>query len=343
MPKYGLPGVAADRSRARTVGVAVVATIAVLALAVTTYRAMRTHEGVQVALHTTQIGDGVVTGTQVRVDGVRIGEVTRIEPAEQGTQQITLRLDETRLHGLDDSLRVDYAPANLFGISEIELLPGAGGTPLRSGSVVDLTGDRAADVYDATMGSLLRSTSQVSGTVFTPQMATVIAQAAADVEAFAPLVQALITVAQTIADNQSMPSSELVGRLGPAFDGGGQFAGATIEVLDQIVDIDVLRNNREHYDRGVTALTEQILPALGTTLTAAKQLSGYTDMLAPVLDVLAQTVPRPQQSAAELRDLLTRLEAAFRDGPDGPVLDLEVELRGVPGIAVPLLGLGGVR
>ncbi|WP_199780116.1 MlaD family protein [Nocardia cyriacigeorgica] len=346
MPKYGMPGVAADRTRALTVGAAIVGVIVAVLLATVCYRTLRSEDGLRIALQTEQIGDGVIAGTQVRVDGVLVGEVAEIAPDARGTQRITLELDESRLAGLDDSLKVDYAPANLFGVSELELLPGSGGSPLRADMVIDLTGDRAADVYDATMGSLLRGMSQVGATVFTPQMATVIAQAAADVEAFTPLAQALIAAARTVADNQSMPSSELAGRLGGAFDGGGKFAGATIEVIDQFVEIDVLNTDREHLDSGVAALTGQILPALATTLTEAGQLSGYTDMLAPMLTVLARTVSTPQQSAADLRALLTRLGAAMKDTPDGPVLDLELDLRGVPGIAVPLLGLpakGGAR
>ncbi|WP_280406938.1 MlaD family protein [Nocardia carnea] len=331
MPKYGMPGVAAGPRSARRVGALVVAVLAVVALAGYGYRAMTADDGLRIALRTEQIGDGVVAGTLVRVDGVQVGSVTEIEPAGRGTQRITLSLDAQRLHGIDDSMQVDYAPANLFGISEIELRPGSGGAPLRSGDVVDLTGRRAAAVYDATMGALLRSMSQTSGTVFTADMARVIAQAAADVKAFTPLAEALITAGRVIAEHQSMPANELVGRLGPAFEGGGQFAGATIEVLDQIVDIEVLRTNRADFDAGVKALTGDILPALTGTMNSASQLSGYTDMLAPTLELLALAVPDPQQSAADLRTLLTRLGVAFREGPDGPVLDFEVELDGTGG------------
>lgn len=331
MPKYGMPGVAAGPRSARRVGVLVVAVLAVVTLAGYGYRVVTSDDGLRIALRTEQIGDGVVAGTLVRVDGVQVGSVTDIAPAGRGTQQIGLSLDANRLHGIDDSMQVDYAPANLFGISEIELRPGAGGAPLRSGTVVDLTGRRAAEVYDATMGALLRSMSQTSGTVFTADMARVISQAAADVKAFTPLAEALITAGRVIAEHQSMPANELVGRLGPAFDGGGQFAGATIEVLDQIVDIDVLRTNRDDFDAGVEALTGEILPALAETMNSASQLSGYTDMLAPTLNLLALAVPDPQQSAADLRTLLTRLGVAFKEGPDGPVLDLEVELHEAAG------------
>ncbi|MEV0294649.1 MlaD family protein [Nocardia sp. NPDC050710] len=343
MPKYGLPGVAADKKKARTVGLFIIAVLAVVALATTLYRSVRTDEGLRIALHTVEIGDGLSAGTQVRLDGVLVGEITEIAPDRRGTQRITLHLDNSRLYGLDDSMRIDYAPANLFGISELELRRGPGGSPLREGAVIDLTGPQAARVYDATMGSILRSLSQVGATVFTPQLATVIAQVSADFQAFTPLVQALITVARTIADNQTMPTSELLGKLGPAFEGGGRFAGATIQALDQIHDIRIVQTDKDRYDIGVAALTGTILPGLATTVTAAGgQFAEATDMLAPMLNVLAQMIPRPQQSAAELRALLERLRAAMPDTPAGPVLNLEVDLRtgwdSVPGIAVPLLG-----
>ncbi|MBF6072274.1 MCE family protein [Nocardia farcinica] len=339
MPEYGLPGVAADRTRARTLGLVLVALVVVVALVTGLYRGLRSEDGLRITLRTEQIGDGVTEGTQVRVDGVLAGEVTAIAPDERGTQRIDLRLDADALPGIDDSLRLDYAPANLFGISELELLRGPGGAPLRAGTVVDLTGPRAGDVYDATMGAILRSLSQVGETAFSPRLATVIAQISADVQAFTPLVQALITVARTIADHQTMPASELLGNLGPAFDGGGEFAGATIRILDQFHDIRILRTDQNRYDVGVGALTGSILPGLATTVsTAGEELAEATDMLAPMLAVLAQMVPRPAQSGAELRELLGRLRAAMPETPDGPVLNLEVELAHVPGLAVPLLG-----
>ncbi|MBF6247172.1 MCE family protein, partial [Nocardia elegans] len=262
MPEYGLPGVAADRTRARTLGLVLVALVVVVALVTGLYRGLRSEDGLRITLRTEQIGDGVTEGTQVRVDGVLAGEVTAIAPDERGTQRIDLRLDADALPGIDDSLRLDYAPANLFGISELELLRGPGGAPLRAGTVVDLTGPRAGDVYDATMGAILRSLSQVGESAFSPRLATVIAQLSADFKSFTPLVQALITVAQTIADNQTMPANELLGRLGPAFDGGGDFAGATIEVLDQLHDIRILHTDRDRFDVGVAVLTGSILPGL---------------------------------------------------------------------------------
>ncbi|MGX1809556.1 MlaD family protein [Nocardia sp. NPDC055321] len=342
MPNYGMPGVAVDRKRSMAVGAIAVALVLAVAASWALYRAQKAEVGLAVTLRTEQIGDGVLVGTEVRSNGVLVGEVTDITPDRHGTQRIELRLDDAKLFGLDDSLRVDYAPANLFGISEIDLRRGPGGAPLRAGALIDLTGAKASDVYDATMGSILRSASRVGDSVLTPQMASVIAQAAADTEALMPLAQALITATRTVADNQTMPLSRLVGELGPAFDGGGRFAGATVQAVDMILSMQRLESNRAEYDAGLAIVTQQLLPTLAGTLgTAGTELSGLTDMLAPVLTMLAQMLPRPQQSAAELRTLLQRLHAAMPDDGQGPVLNLEVDLHGVPAVAVPLLG--GVR
>ncbi|MGW4243531.1 MlaD family protein [Nocardia sp. NPDC004722] len=339
MPNYGMPGVAVDRKRALTVGAVALALVAAVVAGWSLYSSQQTEDGLAISLRTEQIGDGVLVGTEVRANGVVVGKVTDIAPDQHGTQQISLRLDDKKLFGIDDSLQVDYAPANLFGISEIELRKGAGGSPLREGSVLDFTGAHAAAVYDATMGSILRSASQVGGSVLTPQMASVIAQAAADTQAFTPLAQALITAQRTITNNQKMPMSELFGKLGPAFDGGGQFAGATVQVVDLIRSMQRLQTDRATYDKNLAIVTGQLLPVLANTFSqAGTQLSGTTDMLVPVLTALAQMVPRPQQSAVELRELLARLSAAMPDNGQGPVLNVEVDLKGVPGIAVPLLG-----
>ncbi|WP_067828019.1 MlaD family protein [Nocardia inohanensis] len=339
MANYGMPGVAVNRKQAMTVGAVALAIVLVVTAVWTAYRSQKTEPGLPISLRTEQIGDGVLVGTEVRANGVVVGKVTAIDPDQQGTQRISLRLDDSRMFGLDDSLLVDYAPANLFGISEVELRKGPGGSPLRSGTVIDLTGRKAADVYDATMGSILRSMSQMGGSVLTPQMASVIAQAAADTQALTPLAQALITAQRTIADNQKMPLSQLMGELGPAFDGGGRFAGATVQVIDLIRSMQRLQQNRAEYDQGVAIVTGQLLPILAKTLgTAGTQLSGTTDALVPLLTALAQMVPAPQQSSAELRTLLERLRAAMPDNGQGPVLNVEVELKSVPAVIAPLLG-----
>ncbi|WP_194837881.1 MlaD family protein [Nocardia sp. XZ_19_369] len=338
MPKYGLPGVAVDKQRSRLVGLVAVAVIVAVVAILVVQRELRTDDGMHISLHTEQVGDGILAGTPVRVDGVQVGTVTGVDPAERGTQRIGLRLDRSQLHGIDDSMRVDYAPANLFGISEIELRRGAGGSALRDDSVLDLTGANSAAIFDATMGSMLRSLSASGDSVLTPQMATVIGQVSHDMKAFTPLAQAIIQAAQIVTDNQRMPFSELAAALGPAFYGAGNFAGANEVMVDMIRNIPRLQSNRESFDAGVRMHTDTLLPGIANLGTAlGNDLSGVTDMLAPVLTLLAQMVPQPRQSGADLTELLRRLRAAMPDTPNGPVLNAEIDLSGMPVLA-PLLG-----
>ncbi|WP_433662070.1 MlaD family protein [Nocardia sp. CA-128927] len=338
MPKYGMPGVAVDKQRTRLIGVVAFGVLVAVLVAAVLYREFRSDSGLQITLHTEQIGDGVLAGTPVRVDGVQVGTVAAIAPDDRGTQRVTLRLNRSQLHGFDDSMRVDYAPANLFGISEIALRRGSGGSALRDDSVIDLTGSHTAAVFDATMGSMLRSLSQSGDSVLTPQMATAISQVSHDMKAFTPLAQSIIQVAQIVTDNQRMPPSELAGRLGPAFYGAGDFSSANELMVYILRNTPRLQSNRESFDAGVRMHTDTLLPGIGHLGDAlGGDLSGVTDMLVPVLTLLTRMVPQPQQSGADLTELLRRLRSAMPDTPNGPVLNTEIDVSGIPVLA-PLLG-----
>lgn len=344
VPNYGMPGVAVSHRQAMRIGAAVLVVIVLLGIGGRMYSHGRTASGLRIVLHTNRIGDGVVTGTEVRADGVPVGKVEAITPDALGTQRITLRLDESRLDGLDDSLHVDYATANLFGISEVELRPGSGGAPLRGDSVIDLTGGRDPDVYDATMGSLLRSLARMNDGVLTPQLVSVIDQLGSQVKAFTPLLQAMVVLARTVADHQTMPLSTVLRGFGSALGGGADFIGATLRVIAQIYGIPVLREDRARFDATIGMVVEQLFPALQHTLNhAGNEFSGYAGLLTPILSSAARMVPTPDQSSTELSQLLDRLRTAMPDTPDGPVLNVDVDLRGVPVLAPLLGGPGGNR
>ncbi len=292
-------------------------------------------------LRTEQIGDGIVAGTQVRLDGVLVGEVGGIEPADRGTQRITLRLDGSRLRNIDASLGVDYAPANLFGISEVGLRRGPGGPPLHDGASLDLTGARAGAVYDATLGALIRSLSTVTTDVLTPNLVTLLDRLARDVGAFTPFLQAVVETFRTVAAVQKYDPSYLMRQYGAALAGGAPFVAATATLIEQINTIEVLRTDREHFDATVGAVVDRLFPAVSSTMNrAGAHLDAYTSMLVPLLSALAPMVAHPQRSSAQLRELLERLGATLPNTPDGPKLNLDVELRSVPAVSVPLLGTG---
>ncbi|WP_405166485.1 MlaD family protein [Nocardia sp. NBC_01499] len=293
-----------------------------------------------VSLLTQQTGSGLKSGADVRLDGVKVGAVASIDPIPGGRQRIMLRLDESQLFGLTDTLGVDFAPGNLFGISEIELRPGAGGTALGNDSVVDLSGVEAARTRDATISTLLRGVGGLTDNVLTPQLATVLSQLSGDLKGFAPLFESIVVTVRAMADTQKLPSSFLLGQLEQPLAGTPSTLDGGLRLLHGPYANTYMASdaNRARFDMTIAAVTDGLIPALsGALATGGQYYVGYTDALAPLLNAVAQSVATPQRSGHELSQLLDQLAQAFHDTANGPVLDLAVELRSVPGLAVPLL------
>ncbi|MGW6425120.1 MlaD family protein [Nocardia sp. NPDC055053] len=290
-------------------------------------------------LQTERIGDGVSDGTRVRVRGVDIGEVEAIDALGGDRQRVTLALDRTGLHGLDDSLAVDYVPANTFGISVIELRYGPGGAPLTEDGTIDLTGRNAGRVDDATMGYLIRSLTQTATQVLTPRFAEILREVATDLRAFTPILQMIVVTAQNIAETQKHAPSFLIQQYSSTLAGAAPMIDGTIALLDRINKIEVLRTDQPLFDAGVAMIVNDLWPALSSLGASMNQnLGDYADMLTPLLSAIAQTVPTPQRSGAQLAELLDRLDRDFTDAQGNPAMNLRIILSGVPAVAGPLLG-----
>ena len=92
--------------------------------------------------------------------------------------------------------------------------------PLRSGTTVDLTGehgDRASTTPPSPM--MLLSLGRLSGDVPTPDPADLARRWPRDAKAFSPLMKALVTTVETVADTQKMPYSPILRDFGSALSG----------------------------------------------------------------------------------------------------------------------------
>ncbi|WP_405494546.1 MlaD family protein [Nocardia sp. NBC_00511] len=337
MPAYAMPGVATSPRRARITGVVMVLLVLASLVAWRGTEAARQPHLLRIDLRTSRIGDGIKAGAPVSLHGVRVGSVTGITSLATGRQLVSLALDPAELFGLTDSFDIDYAPANLFGISEVALKGRGGGAPLRDGSIVELTG--AGRVTDVTMGNLLRSVSAGTTRVLTPELTELLTHAGADMAAFTPLLRAMVTVAEAVADTQHYPSAFLIDQYASFIDGVGKFADGTVRLVHETYNMQVFRTDRARFDIGVSLVVDRLFPGIAALGLSAKQsLQGYTDSAAVLVDQLARMVPDPALVTADFTELLDRLDRSFRDGPNGPALALDVTLRGVPGVAVPLLG-----
>ncbi|GAB4586224.1 MlaD family protein [Nocardia sp. IFM 10818] len=335
MPNYAVPGVSISRTRSRAAGALAVLAVATAVPLWNTYGERAAGEHIRIHLRTEQIGEGIVSGAAVRYDGVAIGAITAVEPIDQSHQLLTLELDTAQSEGLTDALTVDYAPENLFGISAVALRDGAGGAPLLDGQRIDLAGR----VTDVTMGALLRSLTETSTEVLTPELTALVTQLNGDLRAFTPMVEAVVTLSRLVADTQHYPSSYLLDKYASFFNGFGAFTSATFRLAKAIMDIEIFVTERDRYDASVHMLRRNVLEQLAATLTSVDStFGGLLDPLVPVVEALAATVPNPAVSHAEATELIQRLDRIFADTPDGPAVNVGVTLRGVPAVGIPLFG-----
>ncbi|MGY0498180.1 hypothetical protein ACWZHB_06740 [Nocardia sp. FBN12] len=347
MPAYALPGTEVGPLRARVLGVLAVVLALLAALIWRILPDSVPDDQMRVALLVAEVGEGVGEGTDVRLDGVRVGSVSGIDSVGRSRQRITLTLSGSQLFGLTDALTIDYAPGNLFGISAVELHSMTGGTVLADESIVDLT-ERASDrVHDATLSALLKSTGQLTDEVLTPKLVELLSTVSRDLTAFEPLLQAIGTTARSYAETRQLPPSVLFEQFGSALTGlppmltGGltllnaEYTNKYLAVPDQL----------QRFSQMFKSIQYELLPTVTELLSTSRTYFGeILPMISLVLDRLAASVSTPDRSAEQLSELITRLGNAFRDSPHGPVLSAEVELAGVPGVAAPLASmLGGGR
>ncbi|MFD5178001.1 MlaD family protein [Nocardia sp. NPDC058379] len=342
MPAYTLPGTDVGPRRARLLG-ALAVVVALLALAA--WQALpgdRPDDEIRVALLVGRVGAGVGPGTEVRLDGVRVGSVEAIDFAGYGQQRITLALRHSQLFGLSDALSVDYAPGNLFGISALELHSGTGGAALIEGATVDLTGRAAERVVDATLSALLTATGTLTDEVLTSRLAELLATISRELAAFSPLLEAIGATARSFADTQQLPPSQLFAQFGSALTGLPPMLTGSLTLLyaDYTNEYLSTPDHLAKFGRMFSDIQYRLLPTVTELLGTSRQyFGGLLPMLGLVLDQLTGSISAPERSGQQLGELLDRLGAAFVDTPQGPVLRAAVDLDVVPGLAGPLAAL----
>jgi virulence factor Mce-like protein len=132
----------AARVRRLAAGVAFLVVIALLvALSVALYTKAFTPV-VTVALKTDRVGNQLSTHADVKLRGIRVGEVRRIESSGQGAT-IELALSTGTAHLIPSDVSAQLLPKTLFGEKEVDLIasPDSSARPIRDGDVI--TQDRS--------------------------------------------------------------------------------------------------------------------------------------------------------------------------------------------------------
>lgn len=324
---------------------------------------------ISVAIETPYVGQGVTGGTALIMHGVKVGEVTDVANLPGGQVRLTADLQSGPTAGLTDTVGVDFRPANYFGVTGINLIPGEGGVPLRGGAKVVVT-----PKGNFALQALLYRLGELSDQVVTPQLISVIERATRYTDALNPLLETLIIVSRSVNTVQTVSTEQLLRNttgLNVAFPGfvdalvntGDLFLHSNIGLgyndeqnLEQnpyvsMYDAVMMRNYDEarHLlatdpDYFVQGRFKEWLMGGETDLFAkvGKLLSSHIYDLFPVVeqvrvisDVVPQLVPA-QDIAGTLAELRTRLERMYAGSGDQRALQVRVILNQLPGIETPM-------
>lgn len=324
-----------------TVGVATIAVILIAVLAgVVSSRIPASDPRLALTVESTDVGPGVKSGTRVTLRGVPVGEVESVVIPRAGQARVAVRLDRGSLRGLTDALSVRYQPGNYFGVTEMALIPGQGGTDLRSGSTL-----RPRSSNDTISDLLTRSAVSVSG-VMTPKLIEVTRKATQYTQAITPLLQVAFSVEQQNARSVKVPIGTTLRAVRTTLEGApglveGAFEGWFVPQMrggEVAGTLDYTVNNYDKIDKTTTLLGTGFFTPLADMFGSHEtEFTPGTVMLRVIMDSttkVMRTVSVPRQ----IVPLITGVNSAFITVPEGTALRMNVVADRLPGAASVLEG-----
>lgn len=353
------------------IGIVAIAAAVALTAIVVVYRSARgTPEHLlAVSIDTPYVGQGVDNGTPLIMHGVQVGSVTSVSSVKSGGIRLTADLVETSTRGLTDTVGIDFRPANYFGVTGINLIPGAGGQPLRSGSKISVEprGNFA-------LQALLYRLGELTDQVITPRLINVVERGTRFTDGLTPLLETLVTVSRTATRVQNVDTQRLLANatgitvaLPGLFDGlissGDLFLYSNVglgydpeknlEANPYVDTYDPLK--RRQYDEARALLArdpdafaqgryKEWLKGGETDLFSrvGKLMSSHIYDLFPVVgqiktvsDVVHALIP-PDDVSGTLRELRIRLERMYQGSGEQRALQLRLVLDDLPSMAGPV-------
>jgi hypothetical protein len=308
------------------------------------------------------VGQGVAAGTPVVMHGVTVGRVSTVSSLPQGGVQLVADLQARPTSGLTDKVDVDFRPANYFGVTAVNLIPGDGGSALRNGSRIQPT-----PRGNFTLQALLARLGEVTSGVVTPELISVINRATRYTDALNPLLETVVTVSEAVTKVQTVSTEQLLRNTAgiavafPSFVDGATRAGHGYGVAGGFVTFNVsgeyglpspdsgIRPGQRQSEEFWQTRSRATLDLLANSFFGAvgKLLSSHPGDLRPAVGLvktLSDTVPgliAPAGMADTMVELRTRFEKLYEGSPEQRALQVHLVLDSLPGVQAPINAMGG--
>lgn len=308
----------------------------------------RADDRISIAIDTPYIAQGVIEGTPVVMHGVEVGRVTGISSTGDGRIRVGADLLKKPATGLTDTMQIDFRPVNYFGVSGINLVPGPGGQVLRNGLLV-----KAVPKGNFTLQAMLTQFGELSNSVITPQLVSVIDRITRYTDAMNPLIETVFIATNTLAEVQTVPTRQLManatgigvtipGLLNAITDSGDAVTHADNNWMHE--GMGDLSDDQWYKEWGVphwNAIVDGIFGSVGKVesshigdmLPLVNGFQAITDTTAPLL--------RPEGVGDTLVELRRRFEALYGGTPEQRALQVRIVLDKLPGVAAPIDAMGG--
>ena len=345
-----------------SIGLAVILGIAaVCAIIVVKPFGGRPDNRVSVVMDLPYVGQGVTAGTPLMMHGVTVGKVTAVSSLANGDVRLNADLESAPTSGLTDTVGLDFRPANYFGVTGINLVPGTGGQRLRNGAQISV-----APQGNFTLQALLSRLGEITGGVVTPQLVDVINRATRYTDGLNPLIESFLVAADSVAKVQTVSTEQLLRNAagisvafpsfvndataaGYGFNQGSGFVTSTVSGKDALPGQDAVPEpgqpvtDQYWKHRAIATLdvmANSFFGALG------KLLSSHTSDLLPAVNLvqtLSDTVPglvTPPGSADMLAELRSRFEKLYAGSPEQRALQVHIVLDQLPGVQATINAVG---
>lgn len=329
-----------------TVGVVVVVCLAVAAGIYLVFPfGGRPVDQMSVAIDAPYAVQGIAKGTPVVMHGVEVGKVTAISSLPGGGVRLNTDLQKKPVAGLTDTMQIDFRPANYFGVTGINLSPGAGGQALRDG--IRIT---TVPKGNFTLQALLTRLGKLSTGVITQQLIDVVDRATRYTDALDPLIETVLIAANAVGKVQTVPTVRLLANT----------TGLSVVFPPLLTATTNTGDNLDHGDmnwmhKGLGDLTDEEvhsfwLPTINVTANGifgaigrlearhSADLLPLINGLTPMINAIPPLL-RPVGVGDMLVELRKRFEKLYAGTPEQRALQVRIVLDSMPGVAAPL-GLG---
>jgi len=336
-------------NQSRTLIGAGLAAVTVIVLAIVTtavvYPKATAPSGTELHLVLPSLGPGVTTKSTVLLRGAEVGVVTDVDSTDPYAVHLDVTLDDDAARSLTDALKVDFRPANYFGITAVNLIAEPGGAPLRNGQTI-----HRDEAPDFTMSTMIEHGSIVIDGSLTQEVVSSLNRVTRYATGLAPLVQTMVIVSDTVAQTQKQLPSTLLNKMNDIM---AVFPEANVEALGALGAItnsvfntmpDGSRGVDYDYhklmDQSLTVAADDLFGAIGTLL------GSHGDELTPMITSvknIVDPVPGLMGDASTMRKLQRAIDefAGNFHGPEGQqTLHLRLVFDMLPGLASPLRGAG---